>query len=154
MDAILILGAAVWANGPSPTLRRRTLHAAGLWHAGQAPAIIPCGGQRDHPPTEAAAMHALLVENGVDGAQIHCDDQSTNTLENIRNARRLMSLHDVIIVTDAYHAKRAAMVARHFGLNASLSCPPPTRSHLRQHLREMIALPAYAWKLRRTPRED
>ncbi len=70
MDAIILLGAAVWRDGPSPTLRRRTLHSAALWHAGTAPIIVVCGGLGRHPPTEAAAMANLLQAAGVPAAAI------------------------------------------------------------------------------------
>lgn len=149
MDAILILGAAVWPTGPSPTLRRRTLHAARLWHAGIAPLVIPSGGLGQHPPTEAAAMASLLTEAGVPKIAILPEDRSTTTLENIRNACPLLPGPHVTIVTDRYHARRAAMVARHFRLRAEISCPELPHIPVRQHLREALALPAYAIKLRR-----
>jgi vancomycin permeability regulator SanA len=153
MDAILILGAAVWPDGPSPTLRRRTDHAAALWHAGKARLIIPCGGMGQHPPTEAAVMRDLLIASGVPSDRIIEEDQSSTTLENIRNAMRLLGGTDVIIVTDRYHGPRACMVAAHFGLRATVESPAPLRSHLRQHIREAFARPAYALKLRRTPQD-
>ncbi len=153
MDAILILGAAVWPGGPSPTLRRRTLHAAQLWHTGVAPLIVPCGGLGHHPPTEAAAMAQILTAQGVPDDAIRLEDRSTTTLENIRNARALLSGTAVVIVTDRYHARRAAMVARHFDLSATLSCPDLAHISLRQRLREALAIPAYAIKLHRTPRD-
>ena len=40
MTTILILGAAVWRNGPSPTLLRRTRHAAALYHRCGAARLI------------------------------------------------------------------------------------------------------------------
>lgn len=152
MDAMLILGAAVWLDGPSPTLRRRTAHAAMLWHQGAAPLIIPCGGIGQHPPSEAAAMADLLLADGVPEHAIRLEDQSTTTLENIRNARALFDGRDVLIITDRYHARRAAMVARHFHLRPQLSCPDLPHIALQQHLREALARPAYALRLRRTPR--
>ncbi|MDX8347095.1 YdcF family protein [Cognatiyoonia sp. IB215446] len=152
MNAILVLGAAVWSQGPSPTLRRRSLHAATLWHKGAAPIIVACGGTGQHPPSEAAAIRDLLREADVPADAIRLEDQSTTTLENIRNALPLLPGRRVIIVTDTYHARRAKMVARHFGLRATLDCPRSDRRHIRQHLRELIARPAYAMKLRREPR--
>ena len=58
----LVLGAAVWPGGrPSPTLRRRALKAAALWHEGQVRAIIGCGGVGRHPPSEAEVIRALCL---------------------------------------------------------------------------------------------
>lgn len=162
MDAILILGAAVWSDGPSPTLRRRALHGAALWHAGIAPLILPCGGRGRFPPTEAMAITALLIAAGVPPSAIVIEDRSTTTLENIRFALPILRTHGatrVMIVTDITHGPRAALVARHFGLHARTSAPPlrgsDPRSLLRQAVRELGAYPLYAvrlWKLRRASR--
>lgn len=153
MDAIIILGAAVWQTGPSMALRRRTAHAAALWHAGAAPKLIACGGMGKHPPTEAEAMMHLLVDAGVDPNAITREDRSTTTFENIRNAMPLLAGPTVTIVTDRYHAKRALMVARHFGLDAQLSSPTLANPTYRQSLREACARVAYAYKLRKMPRQ-
>ena len=63
--AALILGCAVWPGGPSPTLRRRALHAAGLWHRGEVDWLVACGGLGRHPPTEAEAIRDLLLAEGI-----------------------------------------------------------------------------------------
>lgn len=154
MDAILILGAAVWADGPSPTLLRRTNHALGLWHAGHAPFVIPCGGMGQHPPTEAAVMKKLLLDGGMPADAIQLEDKSTTTLENIRNAKQFLTGNRVIIVTDGYHGARARMVAKHLRLKADISCPQMPHLPIRQYLREAFARPAYAIKLRGIPRDD
>ncbi len=114
--------------------------------------VIPCGGLGQHAPTEAAAMRDLLVAAKVPASAILPKDQSTTTLENIRNALPLLPGRDVIIVTDRYHAKRARMVATHFGLRATMDCPAPDSWPIRHHIRETLALPAYAIRLRRIPR--
>ncbi|UWQ96134.1 YdcF family protein [Rhodobacteraceae bacterium M385] len=125
MTAILILGAAVWRDGPSPTLRRRTLHGAALFHAGRGTIVIPCGGLGRFPPTEAKAMSAILQDAGVPTNAIRLEDTSTNTLENIRNAIPLLQGEtDVLIVSDAYHLPRARLIARREGLRVTTSAPP------------------------------
>lgn len=125
MTAILILGAAVWRDGPSPTLRRRTLHGAALFHAGHGDVVIPCGGLGRFPPTEAAAMAALLHDAGVPEGAIRLEDRSTNTVENIRYASALLGAErDVLIVSDAYHLPRARLIAQREGLRVLVSAPP------------------------------
>jgi uncharacterized SAM-binding protein YcdF (DUF218 family) len=95
-------------------------------------------------------MRTLLIADGVPDSHIVLEDQSTTTLENIRNASRLLTGTRVIIVTDTYHARRAKMVATHFCLHATINSPAPTRAHLKHHIREAFAWPAYALKLRHT----
>ena len=155
LPAALILGAAVWQDGPSPTLRRRCAHAAALWHAGRVGQLVPCGGLGKHPPAEALAMRALLVEAGVPEAAIHPEPMSRNTLENIRFALPILSrigARRVIVVSDAPHLPRALLVARRLGLQASGSAPRSGARiwpQLRLALREIPACMVYLWRLRR-----
>ncbi len=101
-------------------------------------------------------MTDILTDLGVPPAVITPEDQSTSTLENIRFACPILARHDaqaVAIVTDSYHARRAAMVARHFRLSVTVSCPPSDRLRPKAHLREWAALPLYAARLRRIPHD-
>jgi len=152
----LILGAAVWRDGPSPTLRRRTLHAAGLYHAGLVGHLIPCGGLGRHPPAEALAMRALLLDAGVPADRITPEAASTTTEQNIRLALPILAglgARQVVIVTDAPHAPRAVLTARRLGLTARAAWPPMRGARLwpflRLTLREVPAYLTYWWRLRR-----
>lgn len=126
MTAIVILGAAVREDGPSPTLRRRTLHGAALFHDGRGDVVIVCGGLGQFAPTEAEAMAEVLRGAGVPDSAIRLEDTSTNTAQNIRNALpilRLLGEDDVVIVSDAYHLPRARLIARREGLRVAVSAP-------------------------------
>ena len=154
-NVALILGAAVWEGGrASPTLRRRTLHAAALWQRGEVSWLIPCGGLGRHPPTEAEAMRTILLEAGVPAAAIRIEDRSTSTHENIALALPILrdfGVTTAIIVTDATHAPRARLIARGLGLRATTSSPPLWGGHLRtvirQALREVPATAVAIWRL-------
>ena len=154
--AALILGCAVWPTGPSPTMRRRTLHAARLWRDGTVGWLVPCGGLGRHPPTEAEAMRDLLLAEGIPESAIRLEDRSRNTHENILLARPILDAlgaTGVVIVTDRTHAPRARLIARGLGLRATSSSPPlrggRLRSTLRQALREVPATLVALWRLRR-----
>ncbi|WP_281981356.1 YdcF family protein [Thalassorhabdomicrobium marinisediminis] len=123
MTTGLILGAAVWATGPSPTLARRTRHGAQLYHAGAVQRLIVCGGLGRHPPSEAHVMAALLEAEGVPASAVVLEDRSTTTRENIRFALPLLDEADVIVITDWSHAPRARLIARRHGLRARSSSP-------------------------------
>jgi uncharacterized SAM-binding protein YcdF (DUF218 family) len=125
VTAIVILGAAVWPDGASPTLRRRTRHGAALFHAGRGEVVIPCGGLGRFPPTEAEVMADILRAEGVPDAVIRPEAASTNTAQNIRNALVLLDSETrVILVSDAYHLPRARLIARRAGLDVTTSAPP------------------------------
>ena len=160
-EAILILGAAVWAEGPSPTLRRRGLHGAALARAMPERPVVLCGGTGRFAPSEAEALRDLLVAEGIAPDRLHLEDRSTNTIGNIRNALpilRRLGLSRVCLVTDSTHAPRARMIARHFGLAARSDCPRWTQGrkshHAKQALREALAVPVTLWRLRRLPPPD
>ncbi|MDJ0823273.1 MAG: YdcF family protein [Paracoccaceae bacterium] len=146
----VVLGAAVWAGGtPSPTLLRRALHAASLWRDGEVSAIIGCGGLGKHPPTEAAVICAICRAEGVPDDVLFEEATSRTTEQNIRNALPIMEKlgqRNVIVVTDAYHAPRARLVARRLGLQSTSDSPAlrGTKWHrvVKSYLREV---PAYLW---------
>jgi uncharacterized SAM-binding protein YcdF (DUF218 family) len=146
--AILVLGAAVWPGGrPSPTLRRRTLHAARLWAEGRANTMIPCGGTGRHPPAEAEVMRRLLLEEGVPDTAIHPETRSTTTGENIRFALPILAglgISSVLIVSDAFHLPRARLLARRAGLSVETSAPPWASARLSVQVRGALReIPAY-----------
>lgn len=146
MRTAIILGAAVWANGPSPTLLRRTRHGAALFHAGRVERIIACGGLGDHPPTEAEAMRDILRAEGVPENAITLEDRSTTTAENLRNAMGLLSDDAVVIVSDRYHLPRALLMARRLGIRATGSGPSMKGAHWGQQIRATLReIPAYAY---------
>lgn len=154
--AALVLGCAVWPDGPSPTLRRRARQAAGLWHRGEVAVVVACGGLGRHPPTEAEAIRGLLLAEGVPDEAIRLEDRSRSTHENILFALPILAglgARRVVIVTDVTHAPRARLIARGLGLCASSSSPPlrggRLRTTLRQALREVPATALAIWRLRR-----
>lgn len=156
MRVALVLGCAVWPDGPSPALRRRTLHAASLWHRGEVRVLVPCGGQGAHGPPEAFAMRDLLIAAGVPDWAIRVEALSRDTRENIAFAIPILreaGATDVLIVTDATHAPRARLIARSLGLRARTASPPLRSGRplatLRQALREVPATALALWRLRR-----
>lgn len=117
----LVLGAAVWAGGPSPALCRRAARAAALWHEGAVRHLIGCGGIGRHPPSEAEAIRGLLVAAGVPDDRITCESASTTTRENVGLALPILAAlgaREVVIVTDLWHQPRARLIARRLGLRA------------------------------------
>lgn len=144
----VVLGALVHAGGvPSPALRAQASTAAALWDAGRVRAIIGCGAQRRHAPSEARAIVDICVASGVPADRCLIEDRSTNTLENLAFARPLLErlgATGVVVVSDAYHLPRALLFARRLGLRArAVATPitwPRTRGQLHGLLRETAAL--------------
>ena len=121
-----------------------------MWQAGQVDCLLLCGGQVRGPVSEASVAARLCAEAGVPGHLLHLEDQSRDTLENLRNARPLLaqlSAGEVVLVTDPAHARRARLVAQRLGIEVRSACPEaPVR--LRALLREALARLWYRWRLR------
>jgi uncharacterized SAM-binding protein YcdF (DUF218 family) len=72
-------------------------------------------------------MTRWLIAHGVPASAIAVDDQSTDTIENLKNARAEMSargFQTAIIVTSDYHLTRALWLARDQGLDAIGAAAP------------------------------
>lgn len=150
-DCIVVLGAKVHPDGRlSKTLLWRCERARELWRDGFAGELILCGGRGgDEPCTEASAMAAQLEELGVPRTQLHAEDRSVNTVENLRNAQRIMAAHgwkSAILVTSDYHLQRALWLARDLGMNAcgtAAKSNPRLRKRVKARLRESLSWMLY-----------
>ena len=152
----IILGAAVKPGAePSDALRRRILHGAALFHAGEVERLICSGGIGKMPPSEASVMRRVLIENGVPDGVITLEDGSHSTLENLTLSRAILPKGaTVCVISEKYHLPRAVLCARRLGLHARGSGPSikdtsPARLAF-ACLREIPALALYA--LRPMPR--
>ncbi|MDW7650975.1 MAG: YdcF family protein [Bacillota bacterium] len=148
-DVIIVLGAAVWPDGPSPALRARTWRGSSLYHEGRADYLLFSGGIGKFPPAEAEVMAALAQSWDVEPERILLEDRSANTRENLRNAAEIMEEKGwsrAYIVTDYFHMKRAMALAAEFGIEALRAPVSVERTHyapgerLRYTLRECIAV--------------
>ena len=121
VDAILVLGHRLDKDGnPSEDLIRRIDCAVEHWKETNAPVIMPCGGLTPgQKQTEAEVMREMLTNRGVPVERIHLEDRSRITIENVRNARRLLGEgKKVALVTSDYHLERALEDCRRAGLEA------------------------------------
>ena len=119
LDALIVLGARVDPDGPSPALTRRLNAVMALLDDHPDAVIIASGGQGpDEPMTEARCIRDELVKRGVDPDRIRMEERSTATAENLAFSRALLPSPDaaVGIVTNNYHVFRATRLARKAGL--------------------------------------
>ena len=114
--------------------------------------IVVSGGQGpDEPVSEARCMYDYLTEHGVDGAQILMEDQSHNTVENLRYTMDLLAeagydtTADMVVVSNGFHLTRVRMLwSRVCGGDYNLSTLAAPSSHvpsrLKMYIREPLAL--------------
>ena len=91
----------------------RTDTAINLYQQGWAPVIIFSGAAADKSgPSNAQAMRDRAIEFGVDENDILIEEYSETTRQNAENAQQLFqnyNISDVILVTSAYHQRRALL---------------------------------------------
>ena len=118
-DCVLVLGAAVDANGdPTPILRDRLDVGASLYQAGAASKIIVTGNNSAESHHEADAMKSYLVGKGVPAADIMCDNYGRTTYDSMWRARNVFEVARVIVVTQTYHEHRSLFDAKGAGMEA------------------------------------
>ena len=118
MDYLIVLGASVYQDGPSPALTRRLNAVMACLDEHPGAIIIASGGQGENEPiSEAQCIRDELVRRGVDPARIRMEDQSRDTLENLANCRAMIADDGaaVGIVTNNYHIWRSLRMARRAG---------------------------------------
>lgn len=116
-DCIIVLGSNKAAKYRVPV-------AVDAYNAGRAKKIMLCGGTlRDFPTgkcSEAEHMRMAAVALGVAEDNIILENESQNTVENLRNAYgllqqtyRVKNVRSVLLVTTAYHMRRSLAITRH-----------------------------------------
>jgi vancomycin permeability regulator SanA len=114
-DVIVVLGAAQLNGKPGEALEARLVEAKRIFDLGYAPQIITVGGGAPGDrTTEGASGKYWLRMNGVLARKITAIEVGRDTLQSTKAYTKIMKkrfVSDVIIVTDAYHCKRAMTMA-------------------------------------------
>lgn len=155
-DAIVVFGAAVWPDGPSATLRHRTLRGAELYKLGLAPVVV-CSGGFSGGVSEPRAMADILVAEGVPAAALVLDEEGVTTRATIVSIGALGAgrWRRILAVSSPFHLLRIVEESRRRGIEA-IPCPARrstaegTAAKLRlfqwdarQYGREIVAVWAY-----------
>ncbi len=122
-DAIVVLGAAQYDGEPSPVLERRLLTALELWESGAAPQVVTTGANQPGDTfTEGFAAFQYLRNAGIAEDEILVIVDGGDTYESLLATANQLGDDErsVVIVTDAYHARRSAAIANEVGLEATV----------------------------------
>ncbi len=78
--------------------------------------------------SESAAGRAHLLRQGASEDAIQVEEESRNTLENLRNARKVIQAHggNVLLISNRYHLARSAALARGLGIAHRLCAAEPS----------------------------
>jgi len=131
-DAIVVLGAAVGRNGPTPVFAARLDHGVALYKEGVAPKLVLTGGVGDGMLlSEAEVGRTYVVKQGVPASDVLIETTSRTTRENLSEARAVMqanALETAVLVSDPYHLRRAADMAEDLDMEV-LTSPTPTTAY-------------------------
>lgn len=134
-DVIIVLGAGTRADGsPNRAEIRRVRHAVALYKRGLAPALICTGGfTENHPKSEAQTCMDLARGLGIPDSALYYEDRSTNTMENVIEARAVMNakhFRNAIVVSDNFHLLRAEWLFREYSVPIQISAAQATQGPL------------------------
>jgi uncharacterized SAM-binding protein YcdF (DUF218 family) len=141
---------------PAAGLARRLDHGIRLFQAGAAPVMLLSGGGSG-PVPESETMRRMALARGVPEAAVLLEPGSHDTIENAREAARLLRVSGgrrVLLVSDRVHLPRAALLFRVAGLRIAGwgAVPPPSLWwEARAALQECVALPMSLARLLRRP---
>ncbi|TDW14867.1 YdcF family protein [Kribbella kalugense] len=133
VDFVVVLGSGLIGSRVPPLLASRLDRGQQVYERalrkGRSPRMVTSGGQGPNEDvSESDAMAAYLVEHGVPEDQILREDKSTNTWENLTFSRDLMvqlrPQYRCLIVTNNFHAFRAALTARKAKVNGQVIGSP------------------------------
>lgn len=130
-DCIIVLGAAVNGNSPSPVFEERIRHGINLYNAGYGTKLVFTGGIGEGDRhSEAGVARLVATRHLIPASDILIEERSKTTLQNLSEADALMRKHGLksaIIVSDPLHMKRAIIMVDGLNINAVSSPTPTTR---------------------------
>ena len=116
-EAVIVLGCAVWDNGPSPMLADRLRTAAAVYKTGCADYILVTGdSEKPEKYDETGAMRDFLIDEGIPSDKIVCDPLGLSTYESMLRAKREYNIVSSVVVTTDFHVARSAYDAESFGI--------------------------------------
>lgn len=117
-DCILVLGAGIRNNKPTPMLNDRLEQAISLYNEKKAPKIIMSGDHGKADYNEVGVMKKFTMDKGVPSSDIFMDHAGFSTYESLYRAKEIFQAKKIIIVTQDYHLYRALYIANQLGLEA------------------------------------
>ena len=117
-DCILILGAGIWGNNPSPMLEDRLIQGISLYKERIAPKIIMSGDHGKEEYNEVQVMKDYAIKEGVPSEDIFMDHAGFSSYDSIYRAKEIFGAKKILIITQQYHLYRALHIAKKLELEA------------------------------------
>ena len=116
-EAIVVYGAGIYEDKPSPFLQERLDTAIELYKKGVAPKIIMSG---DHTGehNEPKVMKNYAISQGVSSEDIFMDHHGYNSYATTIRAKEVFQVKRAVFVTHEYHLYRTLYIANSIGIDA------------------------------------
>jgi uncharacterized SAM-binding protein YcdF (DUF218 family) len=128
-DCVIVLGAAIQGDKPSPVFEERLRHAVELYRDGYASKLVLTGGiGAGTQHSESSVGSTFVSALGIPAEDILVEERSHTTFQNLDEAAYVMASHGLrtaIVVSDPLHMERSMTMADDLGLDA-VSSPTPT----------------------------
>ena len=141
IDCILVLGAGIRNNYPSPMLEDRLLVSIELYNKGYAPKILVSGDHENANYDEVNVMKNYLIEHGIPSEDIFMDHAGLSSYDSIYRTKKIFKANRVVIVTQKYHLYRSLYIAKMLDIDAYgvSSNPRKYYGQLKRDIREYAA---------------
>ncbi len=145
VDYVIILGARLYGDRPSPALIERLDIGKKYLQENQGVKVIVSGGQgANETIPEALAMKTYLSNQGIDEERIIMEDKSTSTFENLKFSLDKMDKKEglkIMIATNKHHIFRSKLLAKRLGLEPyGLPAEIPPTVIIQSYVREYFAV--------------
>ena len=118
IDCILILGASIKGNNPSPMLEDRLLQGISLYENKVSKKILVSGDHLSEEYDEVNGMKDYLLGHKIPSQDIFMDHAGISTYDSIYRAKSIFKTKKIIIVTQKYHLYRALYIAKQLDIEA------------------------------------
>lgn len=136
LDCILVLGAGIWGDKPSPMLEDRLNQGIELYNDGVASKIIMSGDHGSENHDEVNIMKNYAIEKGVPSEDIFMDHAGFSSYDSMYRAKAIFEVDKIVVVTQKYHLYRALYIAKKFDIEAYGVASNP-RKYAGQSIREI-----------------
>lgn len=136
IDCIIVLGAGIWGDEPSPMLEDRLLEGIKLYENGVASKIIMSGDHGREDYDEVNIMKDFAINRGIPSEDIFMDHAGFATYDSIYRAEEIFEAKKIVIVTQDYHLYRALHIANSLGIEA-YAVPSNPRKYGGQFIRDI-----------------
>lgn len=118
IDCILVLGAGIRNNKPSPMLEDRLKTSMEIFNNKITDRILVSGDHTEENYDEVNVMKKYLIENNIPSEKIFMDHAGISSYDSIYRAKKIYKANRIIIVTQKYHLYRSLYIAKKLDIEA------------------------------------